>query len=181
MFSCKFCFSVAFMCDFGIRMCSVKHRPRDSLANFGSKSLSLFGWWQGGEGVQGKRWQTVTRGGGGVKNRDFYGDILFEWPLSNSLFCWIGSKGLTLARACIAVLSEHWLFPSLVQSPWHGQSSFWVAADLAVYEGGVPKGYHFRFPFQLFQNIRFPSIFLVDFLFRIGFSLFLYQCCCFSI
>ena len=23
----------------------------------------------------------MTRGGGGVKNRDFYGDILFEWPL----------------------------------------------------------------------------------------------------
>ena len=21
------------------------------------------------------------QGGGGVKNRDFYGDILFEWPL----------------------------------------------------------------------------------------------------
>ena len=26
------------------------------------------------------RWQTVTRGEG-VKNWDFYGDILFEWPL----------------------------------------------------------------------------------------------------
>ena len=28
--------------------------------------------------------QTVTngdKGGGGFKNRDFYGDILFEWPL----------------------------------------------------------------------------------------------------
>ena len=24
----------------------------------------------------------MTRGGGGVKNQDFYGDILFEWPLS---------------------------------------------------------------------------------------------------
>ena len=31
--------------------------------------------------------QTVTngeKGGGGVKNRDFYGDILFEWPLYGS-------------------------------------------------------------------------------------------------
>ena len=32
--------------------------------------------------------QTVTNGdegGGGVKNRDFYGDILFEWPLRKNL------------------------------------------------------------------------------------------------
>ena len=41
-------------------MYSVRHRPRDSIANFGSKSLSLFGWWQGGRGVKvngDKRWQ----------------------------------------------------------------------------------------------------------------------------
>ena len=69
------------MCDFGIRMCSVRHRPRDFSANFGSKSLSLFGLLQGGGGSR----QTVTngdKGGRGVKNLDFYGDILFEWPLS---------------------------------------------------------------------------------------------------
>ena len=32
--------------------------------------------------------QTVTNGdmGEGVKNRDFYGDILFEWPLMQSLW-----------------------------------------------------------------------------------------------
>ena len=72
------CLSV---CDFDIRMCSVRHRPKDFSANFGSKSLSLFGWRQGGEAGQGKQWQTVTREGGGIKNRDFYGDILFEWPL----------------------------------------------------------------------------------------------------
>ena len=32
--------------------------------------------------------QTVTKsdkGGGGIKNRDFYGDILFEWPLTKIL------------------------------------------------------------------------------------------------
>ena len=37
LFSCKFCFSVSFLCVFGIRMCSIRGRPRDSLANFGSK------------------------------------------------------------------------------------------------------------------------------------------------
>ena len=26
----------------------------------------------------------MTRGKGGVKNQDFYGDILFEWPLYKS-------------------------------------------------------------------------------------------------
>ena len=67
------------VCDFGIRMCSVRHMPKDFSANFGPKSLSLFGWWQGRRGVKAngdKRWQ----GGRGVKNQDFYGDILFEWP-----------------------------------------------------------------------------------------------------
>ena len=48
------------VCDFGIRMWSVRHRPSDFSANFGSKSLSLFGWWQGGEGSR----QTVLKGGG---------------------------------------------------------------------------------------------------------------------
>ena len=36
---------------------------------------------RGGGGLR----QMVTngdKGGGGFKNRDFYGDILFEWPLS---------------------------------------------------------------------------------------------------
>ena len=45
---------------------------------------------------------------------------------------------------------------------------------------GVTKGYDFRFPFESFQNIRFPSIVIIDFRFRIGPNLFLYQCCCIS-
>ena len=52
---------------------------------------------------------------------------------SFSLFSWTGSKGMTLGRPGVAVLSGHCL-PSLVQSPWQGPSSFWVAADLAVSE-----------------------------------------------
>ena len=30
-------------------------------------------------------------------------------------------------------------------------------------KGDVPKGYVVRFPFQLFQNILFPTILLIDF------------------
>ena len=35
--------------------------------NFQDQSLSLFGEWHGGEGGRDKRWQSVTRGGGGSK------------------------------------------------------------------------------------------------------------------
>ena len=48
--------------------------------------------------------QTVTRGdkgGRGVKNRDFYGDILFEWP-PGSLF---GVFLKLVSRLCLLV--EH--------------------------------------------------------------------------
>ena len=38
-------------------------------------------WWHGGEGGQLYEWQTVTRGGGGSKNDQFCGDVIFEWPL----------------------------------------------------------------------------------------------------
>ena len=75
---CELCFSVAFLYDFGIRMCSVRHRARDLSAIFGSKSFSLFRRWQGGRRIKGngdKVWQ-----GGGVKNWYFYGHILFERP-----------------------------------------------------------------------------------------------------
>ena len=44
-------FCCHYVCDFGIRMCSVRHSPRDISANFGSKSLSLFGS-DKGEGVK---------------------------------------------------------------------------------------------------------------------------------
>ena len=57
-FLLPFCATLAFAC--------IQLDTRDSLANFALKSLSLFGCWQGGREV---------------KNRDFYGDILFEWPL----------------------------------------------------------------------------------------------------
>ena len=59
-------------------MYSVSHRPRDSLANFGSKICHYLGGDKGGRGVK----ANGDKGGGGVKNLDFYGDILFEWPLS---------------------------------------------------------------------------------------------------
>ena len=45
-----------------------------------SKFVTIWVVTRGGGGSR----QTVTngdKGGGGVKNRDFYGDILFEWPL----------------------------------------------------------------------------------------------------
>ena len=32
---------------------------------------------------------------------------------------------------------------------------------------GVPKGYDFQFPFQFFQNFRFPPIIIIDFRFRV--------------
>ena len=48
---------------------------------FSVKSLSLFGEWHGGEGGREKRWQSVTWGGGGLKNGPFWSDILFVWPL----------------------------------------------------------------------------------------------------
>ena len=35
-------------------------------------------------------------------------------------------------------------------------------------KGGVPEGYDFRFPFQFFQNFRFPPIVAIDFRFRIS-------------
>ena len=47
----------------------------------GQKVCHYLGGDKGGGGSR----QTVTNGdkwGRGVKNRDFYGDILFEWPLS---------------------------------------------------------------------------------------------------
>ena len=47
---------------------------------FSVKSLSLFGEWHGGEGGREKRWQSVTWGGGGLKNGPFWSDILFAWP-----------------------------------------------------------------------------------------------------
>ena len=46
----------------------------------GQKVCHYLGGDKGGVGSR----QTVTngdKGGGGVKNLDFYGDILFEWPL----------------------------------------------------------------------------------------------------
>ena len=63
-------------------MHSVRHRPIGFSANFGSKSFLLFWWWQGGRGVKGNRVK-VWQGGRGLTNRDFYGDILLEWFLSN--------------------------------------------------------------------------------------------------
>ena len=42
--SLKFvCFSVVSLCDFGVRMCSVRHRPKDFSANFGSKLCNYLG------------------------------------------------------------------------------------------------------------------------------------------
>ena len=41
---------------------------------------------------------------------------------------------------------------------------------------GVPKGYDFQFPFQFFQNFRFPPIIIIDFRFRVDPNLFSYQC-----
>ena len=61
-------------------MCLVRHRPRDSLATFGSKRFVTIRVVTRGGGSR----QTVTngdKGGGVVKNRDFYGDILSNCPI----------------------------------------------------------------------------------------------------
>ena len=73
------------MCDFDICICSGRHRPREFQLLLGQKVCHYLGGDKGGRGSR----QTVTngdKGGGGVKNRDFYGDILFEWPLSVAIF-----------------------------------------------------------------------------------------------
>ena len=63
-------------------MWSVRHRFRDFAATFRVKKfVTIWVVTRGGGGLR----QMVTngdKGGGGVKNRDFYGDILFEWPLN---------------------------------------------------------------------------------------------------
>ena len=43
-------------------------------------------------------------------------------------------------------------------------------------QGGVPKGYDFRFSFPFFQNFRFPPIVTIDFHFRVDPNLSSYQC-----
>ena len=53
------------------------------LANMRSEICIKICHYLGGDKEGGGSRQTVTnsdKGGGGVKNRDFYGDILFEWP-----------------------------------------------------------------------------------------------------
>ena len=42
--------------------------------------------------------------------------------------------------------------------------------------GGGTKGYDFRFPFQFFQNFRFPPIVIMDFRFRVDPYLLSYKC-----
>ena len=57
------------MCDFGIRMCSIRHRPKKFSANFGSKVCHYLGGDKGGRGSR----LTVTNGekGEGGQNLGF--------------------------------------------------------------------------------------------------------------
>ena len=77
-----YCYSA---CDFGIRICSVRHSPRDSLAISGQTVCHYLGGVKGGgRGVK-ETGDKRRQGGRGFKNRDFYGDNLFEWPHSTQI------------------------------------------------------------------------------------------------
>ena len=52
---------------------------------FPKKWCHRLAWWQEREGVTSTGDMPVTRGGGGVKNSQFCGDIIFEWPLFHKM------------------------------------------------------------------------------------------------
>ena len=78
----------------------------------------------------------MTRGGGGVKNRDFYGDILFEWP-HRGTDCSLMFGELLLSMVCnterqLLSLRKHNLLKSLehLQIPFNMN----YVAHLGIYQ-----------------------------------------------
>ena len=78
--------------------------------------MSLFGVWQGGEGVEDKRWQIVTWGEGG-QNGLFWSDIVFAWPLSFLLKICIFSAENTRS-SIFAALFKYALFWWKSENVW---------------------------------------------------------------